>query len=119
MRRASEVIDRAMIGAVYRTDANSMPTDPGIMDVFMRATCAQCQFLLALNDPANVKSQYASTSMGGVSQTRTANAQGQAFPPLAPQAAVILQTAGALPGAPLLGWLPSHDGDRELPHYGL
>lgn len=104
LRRASEVIDRALIGAVYATDADSMPTDAGVIDVFMRATCAQTQFMLANNDFANVKSQYASTSMGGVSQTRTASAQGQAFPPLAPQAAAILQVAGVLPGAPLVNW---------------
>lgn len=104
LRRASEVIDRAMIGASYRTDADAMPTDPGIIDVFMRATCAQCQFMLANNDLANVKSQYAWTNMGGMQVTRTASAQGQVFPPLAPQAAAILQVAGALPGAPLLGW---------------
>ena len=104
LRRASEVIDRAMIGASYRTDADGMPTDPGIIDVFMRATCAQCQFMLANNDLANVKSQYSLTSMGGMPVTRTPSAQGQVFPPLAPQAAAILQVAGALPGAPLLGW---------------
>ena len=104
LRRASEVIDRALIGAVYGTDANGMPTDAGVLDVFMRATCAQTQFILANNDPANVKSQYSSTSMGGVSQTRAAAAQNQVFPPLAPAAAGILQVAGVLPTAPLINW---------------
>lgn len=104
LRRASETIDRALIGAAYSVDADGMPTDPGIINVFARATAAQCEFDLALNDPAGVKSQYASTSMGGVSLTRTASAQGQAFPPLAPRAAQVLQTVAALPGAPLLGW---------------
>jgi hypothetical protein len=104
LRRASEVIDRAMIGASYRTDADSMPTDPGIIDVFMRATCAQCEFMLANNDLANVKSQYSYTSQGGMQVSRGSSAQGQYFPPLAPAAAQILHTAGALPGAPLLGW---------------
>jgi hypothetical protein len=105
LRRASETIDRAMIGAAYTVDANGMPIDPGIINVFMRATCAQVEFDLANNDPAGVKSQYSSTSVGGVSATRTARAQGQAFPPLAPAAAQILHTVGGLPGAPLLGWL--------------
>lgn len=104
LRRASEVIDWAMISAAYATDQDSMPTNPGIIDVFMRATCAQCQFMLANNDPANVKSQYAWTSTGGLQVSRTATAQGQKFPPLAPQAAAILQTIGALPGAALIGW---------------
>lgn len=104
LRRASEVIDRALVGARYAVDANGMPTDPGILNVFTRATSAQAEFMLANNDPANVKSQYASTNVGGVSGTRTASAQGQAFPPLAPGAAQVLHTVGALPGAPLLGW---------------
>ncbi|MGH3205109.1 MAG: hypothetical protein ACRDP5_24125 [Streptosporangiaceae bacterium] len=104
LRRATEVIDRVMIGARYAVDQNSMPVDPGILDIFMRATCAQAEFQLASSDPAHVKSQYVSTSVGGVSVTRTKGAQDQAFPPLAPAAAQILQTAGGLPGAPLLGW---------------
>jgi hypothetical protein len=104
LRRGTEVIDRALIGAVYATDADGMPTDAGVLNVFMRATCAQAQFILANNDFANVKSQFASTSMGGVSQTRASSAQNQMFPPLAPQAAAILQVAGVLPGAPLVNW---------------
>lgn len=104
LQRATEVIDRAMIGASYATDMNSMPTDPGIISVFRRATCAQCAFMLANNDPANVKSQYSWTSQGGMQVSRAASAQGQVFPPLAPAAAQILHTAGALPGAALIGW---------------
>jgi hypothetical protein len=104
LRRATEVIDRVLIGAVYATDPDGMPTDAGVLNVFMRATCAQGQFILANNDFANVKSQYSSTSMGGVSQTRAAAAQNQMFPPVAPQAAAILQVAGVLPSAPLVNW---------------
>jgi hypothetical protein len=101
---ASECIDEALIGAVYPTDADSMPTNPAHIDLFMRATVAQAEFLSALNDPAFVKSQYASSSMGGVSLTRTARAQGQIMPPLAPRAAQILHTGGALAAAPLVNW---------------
>lgn len=104
LRRATEVIDRVLIGAVYQTDADGMPIDAGVLNVFMRATCAQAQFILANNDFANVKSQYSSTSMGGVSQTRASSAQNQMFPPVAPQAAAILQVAGVLPSAPLINW---------------
>lgn len=104
LRRASEVLDMYLIGAVYATDADSMPTDAGVIDVFMRATCAQSQFMLAANDPAWIKPMYSSVSMGGVTQTRAASAQNQGVPPLAPMAAVILRTAGVLPGAPLIDW---------------
>jgi len=101
---ASEVIDEALIGAVYPTDADSMPTNPAHIDLFMRATCAQAQFQIDNNDRSYVKSQYSSMSMGGVSQTRTARAQGFVLPPLAPRAAQILHTGGALATAPLISW---------------
>lgn len=101
---ASECLDEALIGAVYPTDADSMPVNPAHIDLFMRATVAQASFLNSLNDPDFVKSQYASTSMGGVSLSRTAAAQGQILPPLAPRAAQILHTGGALPTAPLINW---------------
>ena len=42
--------------------------------------------------------------MGGVTQVRASQAQNQGVIPLAPMAAVILRTAGVLPGAPLVNW---------------
>lgn len=104
LRAASEIIDGALMSAVYATDANQMPTNPGVISILMRATCAQAQFMIANNDPANVKSQYAYTSQGGMQVSRAASAQGQTRPPLAPRAALILQTSGALPGSPLRGF---------------
>lgn len=104
LRRASEVIDLYSVGAVYEVNANSLPSDPSVIDAFMRATCAQAAFEMANNDPAHVKSQFVQTSMGGVSQTRAPGAVMQITPPLAPQAAAIMRTVGILPSAPLLGW---------------
>jgi hypothetical protein len=104
LRKASRTIDRALIGAVYPIDADDMPTTPAHIDLFMRATCEQCLFMAGNNDDAYLKSQYSTVSMDGVSQTRTARAQGQVLPPLAPAAAEILQTDGALAAAPLVNW---------------
>lgn len=104
LRRASEAMDHYLIGAVYATNANGMPTDPMLIDVLMRATSAQCQFMLADNDPTGVKRQYSSTSMGGVSTSRAAAMTAMPFPPLAPQAAAILHTAGILGSAALINW---------------
>lgn len=103
LMRATEDLDGHLVGAVYPTNANGMPTDPFVIDVFMRACCAQCQWLLAENDDAGVKRQYTSTSVGGVSQARVAAATGMGLPPLAPRAWQILRTAGALSISPLLG----------------
>lgn len=104
LQRASEAMDHYLIGAVYRTNANGMPTDPMLIDALMRATSAQCQFMLADNDPTGVKRQYSSTSMGGVSTSRVAAMTAMPFPPLAPQAAAILHTAGVLGSAALINW---------------
>jgi hypothetical protein len=75
LEAATEVINVALIGAVYPTDADRRPTNPEHIDVIMRATCAQAQFEIANDDPAHVKQFYASTSMGGVTLTRTQRAQ--------------------------------------------
>lgn len=104
LQRASEDIDAALVAAVYPVNANGMPTDPMVIDLFTRATSAQCQFLLADNDPAGVKRQYSSTSMGGVSQSRVGSMTGLQMPPLAPRAAQILHVGGVLPSAPLISW---------------
>lgn len=104
LRRASEVLDVALVAAVYPTDADSMPTDPSVIDLFMRACCAQAGFELANNDLNLVKDQFSSTNVGGVSLTRSAATTARALPPLAPRAAAILRTAGVLPSAPLLSW---------------
>lgn len=104
LRRASEVIDLYAVGAVYATDANELPTDPGVIDVFMRAACAQCQYMIATDDPAHVKSQYSSVTVGGVTRVRAPGSLSQTAPPLAPQAAAILRVAGVLGVAPLISW---------------
>jgi hypothetical protein len=89
---------------VYAVNANGMPTDPMVLDAFMRATCAQCAFMLADNDPTGVKRQYQSTSMGGVTLARAQGATMLPFPPLAPQAAAILHAVGVLGSAALISW---------------
>ena len=104
LQRASEAMDHYLTGAVYATNSNGMPTDAMLIDVLMRATSAQCQFMLADNDPTGVKRQYSSTSMGGVSTSRVAAMTAMPFPPLAPQAAAILHAAGVLGSAALINW---------------
>jgi hypothetical protein len=104
LRRASEVLDLHFIGAVYAVNADGLPTDPPVIDAFMRACCAQCQYEVAQNDPALIKSQYVTTAMGGVSQTRAGAFTAQTMPPLSPRAAAIMRVAGILPSAPLISW---------------
>lgn len=103
--RASEDIDRALMGAVYPVNANGQPTDALVIDVIMRATCAQAQWLIADNDPAGLKRMYSQTSVGGVQATRAKAATAPDMPPLAPRALQILHTWGVLPSAVLIAWL--------------
>ena len=104
LQRATEDIDVALVGAVYRTDADGMPLDAMLANVLARATSAQCQFLIAQNDDTGIKREYASTSVGGVTAVRSARMQGGALQPIAPRALAILRVNGILPGAPLVSW---------------
>jgi len=105
LQMASAAIDRAMIGAVYAVDATTLlPTDATVIDIFTRATCAQAQFVLALDDDTGVQGRLEAVSIGGISIRRAPGTTGQAEPPLGPQALQILQIEGALPTSPLQGW---------------
>jgi len=104
LQRASEDLDLALVAAVYRVDADGMPLDPGLANVLVRACSAQCQYLLDANDDSGIKREYASTSVGGVSASRTRSSQGGALPRLCPRALSILRVNGVLPAAPLISW---------------
>jgi hypothetical protein len=104
LQRATEQMDVALVAAVYRVDADGMPLDAALANVLVRATSAQAQYIIAVNDDANVKREYSSTSFAGVSAARAAGMQALALPPIAPQALAILRVAGVLPAAPLISW---------------
>jgi hypothetical protein len=104
LQLASEDMDVALVAAVYRTDADGMPLDAQLANVLRRATAAQAQYVIAVNDDAGVKQEYASTSVAGISATRAAAMQARALRPLCPQAAGILRVAGVLPSAALINW---------------
>jgi hypothetical protein len=104
LQLASEDIDRALIAAVYRTDADGMPLDPQLVNVLRRATAAQAQYVIDVGDDSDVKREYASTSIAGLSQTRAPSMQGNALRPICTQALGILHVSGVLPSAPLINW---------------
>ncbi|WP_113705369.1 hypothetical protein [Nonomuraea lactucae] len=96
LARASERIDELLLGAVYNTDDNEMPTDPKEREAIMRATCAQAAWSLALGDPYGVASAFKDVQIGSV---RLGGRNTDGGPPRhAPDAARILHTAGLLPG---------------------
>lgn len=53
LRLASSLVDDATLTAFYRTDADGMPIDEDIRDLFKAATIAQVEYWASLNiDPA-------------------------------------------------------------------
>lgn len=104
LARASEVIDIALVGAVYSVDPNGYPTDANVQDVLNRATCAQVAFEVDQDDDTGVKGRLDQVTVGGLSFHRAAGTTALALPPLAPRAAAILRTSGVLPSAPMINW---------------
>jgi hypothetical protein len=96
LNRASEVVDEMAAGALYDTDGQGMPTAADVIDVFMRATCAQAQFMLELDDLTGAKATFSSVSVGSVSYARSGNGPGKGAR-YAPHAVTILTNADVLP----------------------
>lgn len=103
-RASSGPIDRALIGAVYATDPQGYPTDAGLMDVVMKATCEQALFMVDLDDDTGAKARFTSVTVGNVSFQRAPNTAGTTRIPLAPMAMDLLQVAGVLAVAPMINW---------------
>lgn len=98
LRLASQVIDLAMTGAVYDTDASGMPTDTDVAAMMCLATCQQVEAQAEIDDPTGAKDRFDSVSISGVSVHRAAGSAGNALPALCQQAALTLFNAGAIPG---------------------
>lgn len=104
LARASEDIDRALIGAVYPVDSNGMPTDATDIATFSDATCAQVAFRQEISDDTGAASRNDSTSIGGISIHRAAGTAALSLPPLGPEALKILRLAGAVGVAAMTNW---------------
>lgn len=104
LARASEDIDRALIGAVYPVDAGGMPTDATDIATFRDATCAQAAFRLEVSDDTGAASRNDATSIGGISIHRAAGTAALALPPIGPEALKILHLAGAVGTAAMTNW---------------
>ena len=97
LRRASRLIDRATLTAVYQTDARGYPTEQQVIEAFRDATCAQVESWGVTGDEHNEAAKYSSASVGGASYTR-ATGGGTPADRLCDRAADELITSGLLPG---------------------
>ncbi|AMW13318.1 hypothetical protein A4E84_29780 [Streptomyces qaidamensis] len=92
--RASDDIDGLLIGAVYNTDVNGMPTDPKVQTALRMATLAQAEYLVATGDLTCAQRQGGRVQVGGVEYTR--GTSGTEPGRIAPAALQALRVSGAL-----------------------
>lgn len=108
LARASRLVDRALMCAVYDVDGTGMPTDERIAGALRDATCEQvAAWVAGGEDGTGAAGQYQSVSIGSVSLTRGAAGPGGGAPAagtaLAPQAWMILHQAGLVNRGPWVG----------------
>lgn len=104
LARASEVVDRILIGAVYDVDEDELPTDPAVLDAIKRATLAQAHYAsLVPGTETGQAGSLAAVSVGAVSYSfrdsggGTSSSAGGA---ISPHAVSVLRVAGLLPVSP-------------------
>ncbi|MFD5711328.1 hypothetical protein ACFWHW_13175 [Streptomyces pharetrae] len=90
--RASDDIDGLLIGAVYDTDSNGMPTDPKVQAALRKATLAQAEYLVATGDLTGAQRQWGRVQVGGVEYIR--GTSGTEPGRIAPAALQALRVAG-------------------------
>lgn len=99
LRRATDDVDRMLLGSVYPVDAAGNPTQADHVEAIKRATCAQATYLDPLNQEGKL-GRFTSFTVGSVSASRAARSS--ATSPEGDQyssaALGILRVAGLLPG---------------------
>jgi hypothetical protein len=98
IRRASLAVDRALIGALYATDDQGMPTDPDVVEALRDATVAQTRAIASTETGGPA---LKSATIGRASYTYVdATPGGLTLPAggrLCPDATTILQLASLVP----------------------
>jgi hypothetical protein len=99
LARASAVVDRMLIGAIYDVDSDEMPTDAKVIVALRDATCIQALFSGEIGDPSGALGRFSSFSIGSISAARAAGANGaQVDTRYSDDARDILRVAGLIPG---------------------
>lgn len=97
LQRASLAVDRALIGALYDTDADSVPTNAAVLQAVKDATTAQARAIVAAEGAQVLKS----ASIGSASYAYADPIRGGITLPagggLCPDALAALQVAALLP----------------------
>jgi hypothetical protein len=98
--RASEVVDEALLTAIYDTDPmTELPTDPKIAAAMRDAVCAQVVWWDETGDEQGAAGQFTNLSIGSVTLGRGSSPAGASGGrTLGSQATTHLRLAGLLPG---------------------
>jgi hypothetical protein len=97
LARASLAVDRALIGALYNTDTDGMPTDTDTITALKEATIAQARAIAANDLGPNLKSASIGSSSYSYDTATPNGLSLQYGGGLCPDAAAILQLAGLTP----------------------
>ncbi|MFE7762942.1 hypothetical protein [Streptomyces sp. NPDC057438] len=100
LTKASRRLDRLLIGAVYETDDNGLPTDPDLIEVFREAVCIQAQYINSLGDETGAMANVSQMELGSQKIVRAISVVGSGTPRVAPDLLDLLQTKGLWPVYP-------------------
>ncbi|WP_328683144.1 hypothetical protein [Streptomyces sp. NBC_00343] len=100
LNRASKRLDSVLIGAVYETDENGLPTDPDLVEIFREAVCIQAQYIAALGDETGAMANVSQMSLGNQQIVRALSVVGSGTPRVSPDMLELLQVEGLWPVYP-------------------
>ncbi|WP_371538387.1 hypothetical protein OG210_21890 [Streptomyces sp. NBC_00466] len=102
LSRASTKLDQLLIGAVYKTDTDGLPTDPALAAVFREAVCIQAHYISALGDETGANANVNQMHVGNQRVFRALSLVGGGTPRISPDMLALLQTSGLLPINPIV-----------------
>lgn len=97
LARASSLIDRALIAAIYDVDSSGDPTDADVIQALADAACAQVAWWIKTGDELGDDGRWTSVSIGSARLSRGNGNGASTSSRLAPQVLDILITAGLNP----------------------
>jgi len=100
LTKASRRLDRLLIGAIYETDEDGLPTDPDLIEVFREAVCIQAQYIADLGDETGAMANVSQMELGNQKIVRAISVVGSGTPRVAPDLLDLLQTKGLWPVYP-------------------
>ena len=104
LQRASDLIDARLLGAIYMTDVNGVPTDANQILAFNNAICAQVEYWVTTGDELGLSEQFEIMRIGSVVLNKggKSSAAKARTPIIAPRAMDELERGGLWPVQPVV-----------------